>query len=305
MGTKAQVTLVDEAGVHSSCEQAELLADQAKRRLEDLEQRWSRFLPNSELSQINHSDGVPTVVSSETYALISAAIDAYDMTGGAFDPTIGAAMASAGYDRPLGLIDRSIEVDPNRYQAAPGPSEITLDPYTSAVQVPAGIVLDLGGIAKGAAADLVASEMCQAGAIGCLVSVGGDMAMAGTPPKSQGWQIALDCPGSVETFVIGVTSGAVCTSTRTSRTWGDDHHLRDPGSGAPLDTGLASVTVISARAIQGEILTKAVFAAGPRDGAELVANSNATGMLVLDDGTVVSLPGIEAFMAAANQPRPV
>ncbi len=301
MGTTAQIRLVDGS--------PELL-DRGHARLAALEQRWSRFLGDSELSHLNRSTGVPVVVSPETYQLVSHAIDAWRLTDGSFDPTVGATMAACGYDRPLKSIDRSAPVDSGHYRPAPGPDAVVLHPYASAVEVPEGTQLDLGGIAKGAAADLVAAELLADGAAGCLVNVGGDIAVAGTPPRPEGWQITLDCPGSDTTMQIGIRQGAICTSTRIQRTWGasgtpPEHHLRDPRSGAPLYAGLASVTVVASRAVQGEVLTKAIFAAGPEQGRAIAERSQVTGVLVTDSGTVTPMPGLEPFLAAALDREPV
>ena len=319
MGTTAQIRIVDGP--------PELL-DRGQARIEALEQRWSRFLDDSELSHLNRSAGVPVVVSPETYQLVSHAIDAWRLTDGSFDPTLGATMEACGYGQPLTSIDRFAPVDAGRYRPAPGPDDVVLHPYASAVEVPAGTQLDLGGIAKGAAADLVAAELLADGAAGCLVNVGGDITVAGTPPRPEGWQITLDCPGGETTMQVGIRQGAICTSTRTQRTWGapdtqrtwaapdtqrtwgapdrqPEHHLRDPRSGAPLYTGLASVTVIASKAVQGEVLTKAIFAAGPVQGRAIAERSQVTGVLVTDGGTVTAMPGLEPFLAAALDREPV
>lgn len=279
--------------------------DRARGQLDDLERRWSRFLPDSELSEVNRAAGRPVIVSEETYRLIDAAIQAWHWSGGHFDPTIGTTMEAAGYDRPMAeLAALSAEEGHARsHRAAPTPVDIVLDPYPRSVTVPSGVKLDLGGIAKGAAADLVADWLLSTGAAGCCVNIGGDLRLAGVPPRPEGWQVTLDCPGGDGRRMVGVRDGAVCTSTRTKRTWpgpaGREHHLRDPRTGSPIDTGLASVTVISARALQAEVLTKAAFAAGPAAAGDVVAETGATGLLVTDDGTVVEMPGYDSFAAAA------
>ncbi len=301
MGTIAEVRIIGAAE----------LIRYARSRLEELERLWSRFLPDSEISILNRSGGVPTVVSGETFTLISQAIDAWALTNGSFDPTIGAAMAACGYDRPMVEMDPTAPVDPAGYRSAPGPSAIVLHRYANAIEVPDGIAIDLGGIAKGAAADLVSAELIAAGADGCLVNIGGDIALAGIAPRSEGWQITLDCPGAHRTIDVGVRTGAICTSTKTKRTWGagstskPEHHLRNPRSGAPIETGLASVTVIAERAIQAEVLTKAVFAIGVGAGCALVENAGATGLIVDDDEIVRPMAGLDVFRAAALTAEPV
>lgn len=297
MGTDAHVVVLDgPAG----------LADRARARLDDLERRWSRFLDESEISQLNRAAGRPVVVSPETCRVVVDAIEAWRWTGGDFDPTVGATMIEAGYDRPFPRGDRSgplVASRPVEHRPCPTPADIVVDPYPGSVTLPAGVRLDLGGIGKGVAADLVAAELLEAGAAGCCVNLGGDLRVAGTPPRPGGWTILVEPERAVR---LGVADGAVCTSTRTRRTWlgsrGPEHHLRDPRTGAPLDTGLATVTVVAATAAQAEVLTKAAFVAG-RDRAEaVITGAGATGQLVTDDGTVVRLPGLEPFVEAGSAP---
>lgn len=286
--------------------------DHARRRLEALERRWSRFLPQSELSELNARAGTPVVVSPETYRLIDMAVSAWRQTGGLFDPTIGSTMIAAGYDRSFPLLAAAGR-DPGAGACAddpvpvpsPGAAGIVLDPYPGSVELPVGTVLDLGGIAKGAAADLVAEELVTAGAEGCCVNVGGDLRTAGRAPGPGGWQVRLDCPGGENELWIGLALGAVCTTTKIRRRWftgsGVEHHLRDPASGASLETGLASVSVIGARAAQAEVLAKALFAGGPSDASMLARRWGVSGVVVGDDGSVLPLPGLERFSAAARE----
>ena len=90
MGTELQLVVhVDDAAV----------LDTLTTRLDDLERRWSRFLPESELTAINTAGGAPVIVSPETSRLVAQAIDAWHQTDGLFDPTICEALVAAGYDR--------------------------------------------------------------------------------------------------------------------------------------------------------------------------------------------------------------
>lgn len=317
MGTTAHVVLVGGATGD---------LDRVEARLHSLERRWSRFLQDSELSKLNANAGVPCIVSPETYDLVANAIDAWSQTGGSFDPTVGATMVAAGYDRSFSELGRTAS---GSSLPAPGGGNIVLHPYGPAVQLPTNVQLDLGGIAKGAAADLIALELLANGSLddksltheslasesdarsvaaavqGCLINIGGDLRAAGAAPRPGGWRITLDCPGSAESRSLAIAAGAVCTSTKIKRRWisdaGQQHHLRDPATGHPLETGIASVTIIGERAAQAEVLTKAMFAAGPEDGIRLANRAGVTGILVLDNGTVQELPGLSQFLATSPQ----
>src|SRR5690242_3981796 len=89
MGTDAHVSVFGDSG----------LLVQARSRIDDLERRWSRFLPDSELSRLNRAAGHPVAVDEETFSLIALAVHAWRETGGRFDPTVLDAVCAEGYDR--------------------------------------------------------------------------------------------------------------------------------------------------------------------------------------------------------------
>lgn len=296
MGTTAQVM------VHGGPTQ---LAERAQHRLETLEQRWSRFIETSEISAIGANAGRPTVVSPETFDLVARAIDGWRKTGGRFDPTVGCIMEAAGYDRPFSQIDPVSRFGTGEYRPAPTPQRVVLDPTCRAITVPVGLRLDLGGIAKGAAADLVAAELLGSGAIGCCVNIGGDLRAVGQPPRTEGWTIALPPVDGHPEVRLVLLSGAVCTSTTRKRRWtspaGPEHHLRDPFTGAPAG-GLQTVSIIGATATQSEVLAKAAMVAGPVLGRRIVSDAGATGRFIDDGGAVTELPGFQSFVADSSTP---
>jgi thiamine biosynthesis lipoprotein len=266
-------------------------------RLAELEARWSRFEPTSELCRINAANGAPVVVSHDTYDVVARAIGSWRATGGRFDPTILDALEAAGYDRDFDAIVDS-GAAPVGSRPAPGCGSIELLPLLPAVQVPAGVRLDLGGIGKGTAVDLVVGELLADGAAGACVDLGGDVRVGGTGPDGGAWRVDVD-PALAPDRSFRLAAGAVATSTRVRRAWtrngAAQHHLIDPRRGAPAATGLRSVTVVAAEAATAEVLAKAAFVAGPRDGRALLAEHGVTGLLVADDGGVEALPGLEAF----------
>ena len=274
--------------------------DDAQRGIADREARWSRFLPDSELSIVNRSGGHPVIVSADTFELVRRAIDAWHMTGGVFDPTVGTSLIAAGYDRSfekLGTGGNTIATADHRPAATP--AAVELHDSTRSVVLPEGVSLDLGGIAKGATCDAITTELLAAGVAGCCVNIGGDLRVVGTPPDDRGWTVTLECPGSSEERTVALSDGAVCTSTTTKRRWdtalGDEHHLRNPATGAALDTGIVSATVIAARAEQAEVLTKVAIAAGADRAGPLLVAHGVSGLLVHGSGAVTELDGFDDF----------
>ena len=251
------------------------------------------------------------VVSAETFAVIELAVAAWRATMGRFDPTVLGALEAAGYDRSfeqlpaVGLASTAGTRDAGSRPTS-GCAGIELDRLVSAIRLPPGVHLDLGGIGKGRAADIVTATLLDAGADGVCVNLGGDVRVAGAAPTADGWQIDLDpmlttasrSARPTRSFRLG--SGAVATSTRLRRHWIRNgtpaDHLIDPVTGRPAWAGLATVTVLADRTAWAEMSAKAAFVAGPTAGAALLREHRVTGLLIHDDGRVDPLPGLDAYL---------
>jgi thiamine biosynthesis lipoprotein len=298
MGTDVEVLAVG-ADAAAMATLGALAAD----ALEAREARWSRFRPASELCRLNDAAGAPVVVSRDTFSLIARAVDAWRATGGRYDPTVLAALEAAGYDRDFDAVARDGDAVASTTVAVPGCGDVELDDLVSAVRVPRGVALDLGGIGKGAAADAVSAELLGAGVpgvTGLLVNLGGDLRARGEAPMPHGWVVDVDDPlATGRTGLLALAEGAIATSTKLRRSWtrGERtlHHLIDPRTGAPAESGLASVTVVAGEAWRAEVLAKAAFVAGAAEGRALVHGAGATGLFVTDGGEVVELEGLERF----------
>jgi FAD:protein FMN transferase len=292
MGTQAHVVVTADAALEG------LLTDLAARELSLMERRWSRFLPTSELSRLNAAAGKPVIVSADTFSVIKSAVDAWKQTDGCFDPTVHDALCAMGYDRTFAEVAERPD-RPGAGLPAPGCAEIELDPALCAVRLPAGVRLDLGGIAKGAAADLVVGRLRAAGADGACVNVGGDIRVDGSAPTTAGWIIELAFAPHHRRRVA-LASGAVCTSTSTKRRWitadGERHHIIDPRGGRST-AGLRWVSVIAARATQAEVLTKVVFVAGAEAGRRIIEDNRCYAVIVDDNDALFEIGCFEEFAA--------
>jgi FAD:protein FMN transferase len=179
------------------------LAETGLALVETLERRWSRFLPDSDVSRLNRLAGRAVVVDPSTLELLAFAIAAWKGTDGRFSPFLGYAMHDIGYSRPWSagtiLTPKSQpSFVPSRFRANDSTAEapIHLDVETSTVIVDPDVQIDLGGLAKGYAADLVLRELLSGGATSALVDLGGDMAFSasesGRSRHAQPWSIAVD-----------------------------------------------------------------------------------------------------------------
>jgi len=284
-------------------DRAEPILDRVVEKVAELEKRWSRFLPDSEVSQLNDHAGAPVFVSPETFTLLSLAIDAWRVTGGRFDPTLLDALQRVGYDTTFDDMATRPPVDVAEVVVnTNGLDSVVLDARSFMVHAPAGLHFDLGGIGKGYAADCVFVQVMEDGVSGACLDFGGDVRVGGITAEGGGWPIVIDDPfrPGEDLAVLGLGDGAVTTSSRLRRKWpttaGEAHHLLDPATSRPAESGLASVTVIAAHAAWGEVHAKAALIAGVADGAALIENAGLSGLLVTDDGDSIAVGQFEAFV---------
>ena len=211
MASRTQVVLVDPAQGAGAY---------ARRRLEDLEARWSRFRATSDVSRLNETAGGLMLVSSESHTLLFTMKEAWRVTGGRYDPTMLDAIVAAGYTAST---DGSCRRSRGTTRPASGLTidDVTVESSTGVVTVPPGIGLDPGGIGKGLAADIVVTELLGGGTAGALIAVGGDLAAAGTPPTADGWPVVVEDPRDPDTplLTFGLEAGGVATSSTLSRRW--------------------------------------------------------------------------------------
>ena len=264
MGCAVRVELVGD-------EQRLVTADSLVRRsLAQLESLWSRFLPESDISRLNAAQGAPLTVHPATIDLLHAMVAGFAATDGCFDPTLLAPLVALGYDASWS--------DPHATTSLPGGvawrgemNAIAVDAAASVAQLPSGTVLDAGGIGKGLAADRVIAALMDAGVAGAMVSIGGDLRVAGIGPHQGAWVIGVgdafdvaDAPSEVAQLALA--DAGVATSGTVRRVWRDAtgnaaHHLLDPTTGRPLQE-VAQATVVAGTAAWAEVYTKLLMVRG-------------------------------------------
>ncbi len=251
MGTRAHL-VVNETARH--------FLEEAIEQLCDWNTRWTRFTESSELAAINRADGRPVMVSPDTATLVALSVDAWHLTEGTFDPTVHDAVVNAGYGQPFS----DGPTTPGPPVEVPGAGAIDVDSTTGLVQIPKGVRLDLGGIAKGHAADLLVRQLLERGAIGAAVTIGGDTAVGGECPFADGWPIVTEIDPA--TPVAYLRQGGFCFSTTQRRRWatarGPAHHIIDPRTGRPAESTITSVAIASSTASTAEVFATASLVAG-------------------------------------------
>lgn len=281
--------------------------EDAQRFLERLEMLWSRFIRTSDITRLNACAGAPVEVAAETLTLIAAMVEACELTGGRYDPGILPTLISNGYATSRIDPSRTTMIsDSTRWQ--PGSIlGVAFDADRSCVALPAGCALDPGGIGKGLAADLSVARLLARGARGALVSIGGDLAMAGDAPQPDGWMLGVERADPADGLLctLAVNGGGVATSSTISRRWELDgilrHHLIDPATGRQSTTDLAAVTVIADTGWAAEAYATAALLAGSDHVVDYLACRGLSGLAIVADGAVLVTDDIRALKLQLGQ----
>lgn len=271
-------------------------------RFAAVERRFSRFLPDSELARLNRDE--TSVVSAEMIELLRACRRHHDDTGGLFDPTVGAALCAAGYDRSFapGALDREQPAaDPPRSCFA----ELAIDEAARVVRRPAHVRLDFGGFLKGRTVDRAA----VAAPTPLLIDAGGDMVLRGAGPDGDGWLVDVEDPDTPERVLttLRVRDRAVATSAPNRRRWRTGathaHHLIDPRTGMPARSDLAQVTVLAPSAEQADVLAKAAFLLGAREARGFLTARAGVAAVLVQRGRALELVGDVELADPGEEPR--
>jgi thiamine biosynthesis lipoprotein len=245
--------------------------------LDALDRACSRFRADSEIATLARAGGGWVTVSDVLIEVLAAALDVARSTDGDVDPTMGADLQRLGYDRDFGeLVEISHSVcatTPLTYRIVRRTTwrDIELDVANRRVRVPAGVVIDLGAVAKAWCADRCARRVASESGVGVLISLGGDIATAGIGPL-QGWVVRVqDTPDSAagpSCAVVLHDGYAVATSSTLTRSWlrgaSRLHHILDPATRLPAEPVWRTVTVAATSCVQANAASTASIVRGRR-----------------------------------------
>lgn len=265
LGTSVELVVTDPA----SLAQATLSVEAV---LAQIDAAASRFRDDSELSRLNAAGGRVRIASPLFRQALRVALDAAAWTDGLVDPTIGASMLATGYDRTYRLVDRDGPAVAIAFAPAPGWQRVQLDDETGRVRLAPDVLLDLGATAKGLAADLASEAAAAATGCGVLLSLGGDISVAGTAPD-EGWPVRLsdnadpdlpaDAPAEETVLVCG---GGLATSGVLARRWQRGgswlHHVIDPRHGGPAQSPWVTASVTASTCVLANAASTAAVILG-------------------------------------------
>lgn len=265
--------------------------DAVESLVRDLHFRWTRFEDDSDVARLNAAGGVAVEVHPETTALVGRLATLSHETAGSFDPTMLPDLVAAGYQRSRssGRIAPGLPADARR-----GGDLAAIRIEGNRVTLPVGMTLDLGGVAKGHAADLAVALLRDRGARGAFVGVAGDVAVWGDRPGSGPWRIGVEDPRDPESrvAVVELEHGAVATSSRLKRRWLTDgveySHLIDPVTGRSATGPVLSMTVVADTGARAEAWAKTGFVRPVDEAFAALERERLQALVVLAAGDIVT-----------------
>ncbi|MHB0776949.1 FAD:protein FMN transferase [Halomonas sp. WWR20] len=260
--------------------------------LNEVDGLMSTYKRDSELSRFNRSAvNVPFKLSPPTADVINESIAIGEMSGGAFDVTVGAAVNLWGFGPDMR--PETIPSDEEVAQALATVNFRALQLEGNTLTKTQPVYVDLSGIAKGYGVDRVAQRLDAEGVTSYLVEIGGEIRTRGEKPGGEAWRIAVEKPVSNERAVqriVELSDAAVATSGDYRNYYERDgqrfSHTVDPRTGRPVTHRLASVTIIAERCSTADALATAITVLGPEAGMKLAERENIAAYFIVktDEG---------------------
>ena len=244
---------------------AEPIFDACRTLLVEYDDLWSRTKSESDVGRFNTSE-VSTDIDSRTAALIQKAIDVSQKTSGAFDITIAPVVQLWQTSQERGSLPTDDEMQLALFNV--GENELTIAQNTLS-KTKSGVQIDLGGIGKGAAISALVNYLASCNICGGIVSFGSNVAVFGEKPDGKPYRIAIKNPKTPGKYagVLRMQAGEVLSvSGDYERFYTIDnqtyHHIINPKTGYPAESGLCSVAVICSDGALADALSTALFVMG-------------------------------------------
>ncbi|MBQ3009940.1 MAG: FAD:protein FMN transferase [Oscillospiraceae bacterium] len=264
---------------------------------------WDPELEKSTVYAMNHAEGAPIVVSPEIADMLNTAKTVYDQTGGALDLTVYPIVKAWGFIDSKHTVPTADELE--TLKSVPCFDEIDVDIHT--VTMPAGTELSFGAVAKGAMAERCALIVKDYGIKSAFLSLGGNVQTIGLKPDGSNWRIGVQDPNNLSGYlgIVSIGEKAVVTSGSYQRFFEADgktyHHIIDPETAAPAESGLVSVTIICDSGTMADSLSTAMFILGEDDAIDYRSTYGGFDMILVTDDDRVIVVGDVEFEESADR----
>lgn len=301
MGTIIKVTIFDSSN--------EKVLDEVFNKIKELESTLSINANGTLIDKIDESAGVaPVKVDDDTYNLISKGIEYSNLSNGLFDISIGPLVKLWSIGLPEAKVPSKEEI--NEKLPLIDFNNIELNDTNKTIFLKkSGMLLDLGGIAKGYTADKISDILAENNIKNALIDLGGNIYTHGTKITGDDWKVGIQDPFSERGEIIGsitISNKSIVTSGIYERFIEKDgikyHHILSPETGYPYDNDLAGITIISNKSIDGDALSTSVFAMGLKDGINFVEKlENIEAIFVTKDKRVHITSGLKDNFVITNE----
>lgn len=281
---------------------------EAMKRVAEIDDTMSAFKPESDISKLSANSGKRFQnIHRDTFQLIQKAVEFSNLSDGAFDITIRPLAELWGINKKGDFIPSDAELQETLRLV--DYHDILLDTESlSAFLKNPGQSLDLGGIAKGFAADEIKRILVESGVQSAVINLGGNVVTIGRRPDRQPWQVGIQNPMAPTGQYLGILSTVnetVVTSGSNERFFIKGgiryHHILDPRTGKPAQSSLLSVTAVCECSADADALTTALFVLGPEKSMPLLNKIKAEAIFIKDDLTVAATHGLLGHFKNPNE----
>ncbi|MBS6501913.1 FAD:protein FMN transferase [Clostridium tertium] len=300
MGTVVTVTLYDSND--------EGILDKVFTKVKELESTLSINENGTLVDKINESAGIePVKVDYDTYTVIKKGLEYAKLSNGLFDISVGPIVKLWNIGLPEAKVPTQEEID-SRIPLV-GYSDVELNDEENTVFLKRqGMMIDLGGVAKGYTADVISDILTEEGVKSAIIDLGGNIFAHGLKVDGSTWRIGIQNPFSDRGDIIGtitVKNKSIVTSGIYERYIEKDgikyHHILSPKTGYPYENELAGITIISDKSSDGDALSTSVFAMGVEEGMKFVnTQEGIDAIFVTKDNKIYITDGIRDIFKLTN-----
>lgn len=300
MGTVVDVSLYDSND--------EKILDKVFEKVKELEKTLSINENGTLVDEINENAGIkPVKVDDDTYNLIKKGIEYAKLSNGLFDISVGPIVKLWNIGLPEAKVPTQEEI--NEKLPLIGYEDIQLDENDKTIFLKRpGMMIDLGGIAKGYTADIISSILTEEGVKSAIINLGGNVFTHGKKVNGEDWNVGIQNPFSERGGIIGsikTSNKSIVTSGIYERYYEEDgvkyHHILSPKTGYPYENEIAGITIISDTSADGDALSTSVFAMGVEEGIKFVNSIDGIdAIFITKDNKVYITDGIRSIFTLTN-----
>ncbi|MFW5961669.1 MAG: FAD:protein FMN transferase [bacterium] len=286
-------------------ENSELAVEESMERIKEIENLMSKTIDTSDIYKLNNNPETEIEIDNESRKVLEKAVEFAELTAGDFDPTIGALVELWGIGSEDAAVPEESEIE--SALANTGYEHLNLNNNSAEINKK-GVKIDLGGIAKGYAAEEVKKIVQKYDVEHAFVNLGGNVLVIGDKVEGSPWKIGIQDPREGRGSVMAVVDAVdltIVTSGNYERYFEEDgelyHHILDPKTGYPAENNLLSVSIISENSFDADALSTAVYVMGLEKGMEFIENmENVDVMFITKELKVYLSSGIEEKVNIKN-----